>query len=113
MKEIKAVIQPIKLHSLREALVALPEFPGMSVSHIEGCSPSKDRNGHMLNLREELIEFSPKVRIEIISPDEQVDEIVCIIHQVCHTGRTGDGIVWVTQVAEFLRIRHLDQSGDP
>jgi nitrogen regulatory protein P-II 1 len=106
MKEIKAIIQPVKLHAVREALVALPEFPGMSVSHVEGCSGTKDRKDRPLNLREELIEFSPKIRLEIVAPDEIVDEIVRIIHEVAHTGRTGDGIIWVTVVDDFLRIRN-------
>ena len=59
MKEIKAVIRPNKLADLRDALVVLPGFPGMTVTKVEGCSaPARNFPG---NLKEELIDFTPKI----------------------------------------------------
>lgn len=104
MKEIKAVVQPGKLQKIRDALDALPEFPGMSVSNAEGCSPHENRT-HRPGVKQELTDFSPKVRIEIVAPDEQVGQIIQIIRELAHTGRAGDGVVWVTPVEEFHRIR--------
>ena len=48
--------------------------------------------------------ISKKVRIEIVAPDEMVTEIVRVIHATAHTGQTGDGVVWVTEVEEFRRL---------
>jgi nitrogen regulatory protein P-II 1 len=104
MKEIKAVIQPAKLQQIRDALDALPGFPGMTVSKTEGCSPHENRP-FPHSVKEELTDFSPKVRIEIVAPDETAPEIVALIRKLAHTGRPGDGVVWVTTVDEFHRIR--------
>jgi nitrogen regulatory protein P-II 1 len=104
MKEIKAVIQPQRLAKLRNAFRHMQGFPGMTVSRVEGCSQHEGPEiGH--GIREELTDFSPKVRVEIIAPDDKVDEIVRIIHESGHTGRQGDGIVWVSEVASLLHIR--------
>jgi nitrogen regulatory protein P-II 1 len=109
MKEIKAIIQPQRLDRLRDAFREMPGFPGMSVSRAEGCGPHEGpETAH--GLREELTDFSPKVRIEIIAPDDRVDEIVGLIHTHTHTGRRGDGIIWVTEVLAFRRIK-LDDAG--
>jgi nitrogen regulatory protein P-II 1 len=104
MKEIKAVIQPQRLGKLRNAFRQMREFPGMTVSRAEGCSPHEEPEvGH--NIREELTDFSPKVRIEIVAPDDKVEEIVRIIHAHAHTGQQGDGLVWVTDVVSVQSIR--------
>jgi nitrogen regulatory protein P-II 1 len=104
MKEIKAVIQPSRLSRVREALRKVPGFPGMTITAAEGCSDVKDLALQKRDT-EELVEFSRKVRVEIVSPDEHVDEMVRIIHELCHTGQRGDGIVWVTPVDTFSRLR--------
>ncbi len=103
MKEIIAVIRPNRLSKVRDAFRSLPGFPGMSISHIEGCSghagaEQKD------SLKEELTDFTKKIRIEIISTDEMVEDIARIIHQSAHTGNTGDGVLWVTEVNKFVRL---------
>lgn len=105
MKEIKAIIQRGKLHKIREVLAAVPGFPGMSISLAEGCSPAYTGVERRHSPREELTEFSPKVRIEIIASAEQADELVRLIRDVAHTGLPGDGIVWVTPVEAFFRIK--------
>lgn len=97
MKEIKAVIRPNKLAALRDALVALPGFPGMTVARVEGCSaPTRHVVKH--SIKEELTDFSPKVRIEIVAPDEVAESIFARITEVAKTGHYGDGLVWMTDV---------------
>lgn len=103
MKEIKAVIRPARLHKLRDAFRSLPGFPGMSISHIEGCSGHTGAEQHD-TLKEELTDFTKKVRLEIVAPDEMTAEILRIIHHNAHTGQTGDGVLWVTEVSEFFRL---------
>lgn len=104
MKEIKAVIQPHRLSRLRQALRGMKGFPGMTVVRAEGCS-SQEGSEFDNNLVSELTEFSVKVRIEIVAPDEKVEEIVKIVRDIGHTGQKGDGVVWVTDVGAFHRLR--------
>lgn len=103
MKEIKAVVRPNRLHKIRDAFRSLPGFPGMSMSHIEGCSGHAGTEQHD-TLKGELTDFTKKIRIEIVAPDEMVPDILRIIHHNAHTGQTGDGVLWVTDVGEFLRL---------
>lgn len=112
MKEIKAVVQPARLVKIKEAFSAVKQFPGMSVSRVEGCSYHEQEKVPR-NVREALTDFSPKVRIEIVAPDERVDEIVEIIHHCAHSGRAGDGIVWVTPVDSFRRLRSEPDAAAP
>ncbi len=104
MKEIKAVIQPARLARIREAVRAMPDFPGMTVSKAEGSGYHPDKPNPP-GIKSELTDYSPKVRLEIISHDDQAGAIVQMIRDLCRTGRAGDGVVWVTDVAEFHRIR--------
>ncbi len=99
MKEIKAVIRPNKLASLRDALVALPDFPGMTVSKVEGCSaPNRRLVQH--KIKEQLTDYTPKVRIEVIAPDDAAQSIFDCIMKVAQTGHYGDGLVWITDVEQ-------------
>ncbi len=103
MKEIKVIIQPKRLERIRDAFRSLPGFPGMSISRVQGCSQHAGVESHK-TLRAELTDFSDKVRLEIIAPDELVADIVRLIHQHAHTGQSGDGVLWVTEVSEFHRL---------
>lgn len=96
MKEIKAVIRPNKLPALREALRAIPDFPGMTISKAEGCSAPAKHTPH--NIKEELTDYTPKVRIEILADDALATTIVDRIIAIASTGHIGDGLVWVTAV---------------
>lgn len=101
MKEIKAVVQPHRLPKIRSALRNIKAFPGMTVTKVEGC-------GHHVakpsGIREELTDYSPKVRIEMVTPDELVEGVLQILVEVGKTGQVGDGIVWVTPVERFIRL---------
>ncbi len=103
MKEIKAIIRPNRLHKIRDAFRLLPGFPGMNFANVEGCSAHSGEERHD-TLKQELTEFTKKVRIEIVAPDEMVADIIRIIQQNAHTGQLGDGVMWVTEVNNFQRL---------
>ncbi|MDP3538601.1 MAG: P-II family nitrogen regulator [Azonexus sp.] len=103
MKEIKAIIRPNKLPALRDALIALPGFPGMTVSKVEGCS-APSRHVVRQKIRDELTDYSPKVRIEIVAPDEAAEAIFQRITEVAQTGHYGDGLVWITEIEKAAFI---------
>jgi nitrogen regulatory protein P-II 1 len=99
MKEIKAVIRPVRLDDVREALRHVPGFPGMTIGKVDGCSSPARHTPH--GIREELLDYSPKVRIEMVVQDEYVDALCAVLKRVAATGHVGDGLIWVTQVASF------------
>jgi nitrogen regulatory protein P-II 1 len=103
MKEIKAIIQPKRLERIRDAFRQMPGFPGMTILKVQGCSGHRGLERHD-SLRAELTEFSDKVRLEIVTPDEHVTEIVKLIHQHAYSGKQGDGLLWVTEVGEVHRL---------
>ncbi len=102
MKEIKAVIQPNRLAKVRSAFRNIKSFPGMTVSKVEGCGPhlSKASQG----IAQELTDYSPKVKIEMVLSEELVEGALQILVEVGHTGQVGDGIVWVTPVERMIRL---------
>ncbi|QDC43487.1 P-II family nitrogen regulator [Methylophilus medardicus] len=102
MKEIKAVIQPARLAKIRSALRNIKGFPGMSVSKMEGCGPHLQKPS--VGVREELTDYSPKVYIYMVVPDDLVEGVLQTIVEVGHTGNIGDGIVWVTPVERMIRL---------
>jgi nitrogen regulatory protein P-II 1 len=104
VKLISAVIQPIRLPRLREAVRKISDFPGMTVVHAEGSGyhPGKP---HEAGIKGELTEYSRRILIELVVPDDEVDRFTALIHSICHTGRAGDGVVWVTPVEWFHRLR--------
>lgn len=102
MKEIKAIVQPHRLPKIRSALRNIRNFPGMTVSKVEGCGHHVAKP--MQGIREELTDYSPKVRIDIVAQDDQLEGILQILVEVGHTGQVGDGIVWVTPVERMIRL---------
>jgi len=102
MMEVKAIIRPNKLAALRTALMETPEFPGMTASKAEGCTaPSKTSKA---NIKDELTDYSAKVRIEIICTDEIAEVMMDKILAICQTGQIGDGVVWCTPVPKAFFI---------
>ena len=98
MKEIKAIIRPNKLAALREALRDAPGFPGMTVTKVEGCSAPSRHVPAKVKIRDELTDYTPKVRVEIVAPDEVAEAIFQRITEIAQTGHYGDGLVWITEV---------------
>ena len=102
MMEIKAVIRPNKLAALRAALMETPGFPGMTVAKVEGCSaPSKTNKA---NIKDELTDYSAKVRVEIVCNADIAEALMDRIVAVCQTGQMGDGVVWCTPVPKAFFI---------
>ncbi|MEY4059415.1 MAG: hypothetical protein RL551_654 [Pseudomonadota bacterium] len=102
MMEVKAVIRPNKLAALRTTLLETPGFPGMTVSKVEGCSaPNRTSK---FNIKEELTDYSAKVKIEIVCNDDVAPVLMDRIVTVCQTGQVGDGVVWCTEVPKAFFI---------
>lgn len=103
MKLITAIIKPFKLDDVRAALTDI-NVNGMTVTEVKGYGRQK---GHTEQYRgaEYVVEFLPKVKIEIAVPGNQVDEVVDTIVKNARTGKIGDGKVFVSTIEESVRIR--------
>jgi nitrogen regulatory protein P-II 1 len=104
MIEIKAVIRPARLELLRLALREMPEFPGMSVAKVEGCSAKAKDAAQSATIKQDLLDYSPKVMVIIVAPDEAAEAICAKIREQAYTGRIGDGLLWTTPVGTAWRI---------
>lgn len=103
MKKIEAIIQPFKLEPVKEALHAL-SVQGMTVVEVKGFGRQKGIR-EVYRGMEYQVDFLPKVKIEVVAPDEKVKTIVDTIVEKARTGRIGDGKIFVYPVAEAVRIR--------
>ena len=103
MKCITAIIKPFKLDEVREALAAVG-INGLTVTEVKGFGRQK---GHTELYRgaEYVVDFLPKVKVEIVIADEAVDGAVDAILQAARTGRIGDGKIFVSTVDQVIRIR--------
>jgi nitrogen regulatory protein P-II 1 len=103
MKKVEAVIKPFKLDDVKEALTQLGVF-GMTVTEVRGFGRQK---GHTELYRgsEYTIDFLPKVKIEVVVPNDLVDKVVSAIASAAKTGSIGDGKVFVLPIGEAVRIR--------
>ena len=103
MKEITAIIKPFKLDEVREALADVG-IQGLTVIEVKGFGRQK---GHTELYRgaEYVVDFLPKVKIELVVTDEQVNPAVDAIIQAAYTGKIGDGKIFVRTVDEVIRIR--------
>ncbi len=110
MKKIEAIIKPFKLEDVKEALSGLG-VEGMTVSEVKGFGRQK---GHTELYRgaEYVVDFLPKIKLEIIIPDELVAQVVETIENAARTGRIGDGKIFVTNVEEVVRIRTGERGKD-
>ena len=103
MKKITAIIKPFKLDDVREALSA-KGISGLTVSEVKGFGRQK---GHTELYRgaEYVVDFLPKAKLEIVVKDEDLDSCIEAIVQGAHTGKIGDGKIFVTTVERVIRIR--------
>ncbi len=104
MKKIEAIIKPFKLEDVKEALVEAG-IEGMTISEVKGYGRQQ---GHSELYRgaEYVVEFIPKVKIEIIvSSQEFADTAVNAIKEAAHTGKIGDGKIFVSDISSVVRIR--------
>ena len=103
MKKIETIIKPFKLDELKEALHDL-NVQGMTVSEVKGFGRQK---GHTEIYRgaEYMVDFIPKVKVEVIISAERVDEVIAAIIKAVRTGKIGDGKIFVLPVEQVIRIR--------
>jgi nitrogen regulatory protein P-II 1 len=110
MKKIEAIIKPFKLDDVKESLNDIG-IHGMTVSEVKGFGRQK---GHTELYRgaEYVVDFLPKIKIEIIVPDDVVPQVVEAIEKAARTGRIGDGKIFVSNVEEIIRIRTGERGVD-
>jgi len=107
MKKIEAIIKPYRLDEVKEALVEIG-VDGMTISEAKGFGRQK---GHTEIYRgtEYVVDFLPKVKVEIVLPDTQVEAAVHVITKAAKTGKIGDGKIFVMTVEGAFRIRNEDK----
>jgi nitrogen regulatory protein P-II 1 len=110
MRKVEAIIKPFKLDEVKEALNEIG-IQGITVSEVKGFGRQK---GHTELYRgaEYVVDFIPKIKMEIIVADEMTAKIVEVIGEAAKTGRIGDGKIFVTPVDEVVRIRTGETGGD-
>ena len=103
MKKIEAIIKPFKLDEVRETLSVIG-VTGLTVTEVKGFGRQK---GHTELYRgaEYVVDFLPKIKLELVVADEMVDSAVDAIIKSAHTGKIGDGKIFVTSVEQVVRIR--------
>jgi nitrogen regulatory protein PII len=103
MKMIMAIFKPFKLDDVRDALTSLG-IQGLTVSEVKGFGRQKGQT-EIYRGAEYLVSFLPKVKVEIVVDDAQVERAIEAIQKAAHTGKIGDGKIFVTAVEQALRIR--------
>jgi nitrogen regulatory protein P-II 1 len=103
MKKIEAVIKPFKLDEVKDALNEIG-IQGMTVTEVKGFGRQK---GHTELYRgaEYIVDFIPKIKLEIITSDSLAPKVVSVIEQVAKTGKIGDGKIFIYAIDEAIRIR--------
>jgi nitrogen regulatory protein PII len=109
VKKIDAIIKPFKLEEVKDALAEVG-IEGMTITEVKGFGRQK---GHTEIYRgsEYTVDFLPKIRVEIVLPDSQVEGAIHAIVASARTGKIGDGKVFVSNVEEVVRIR-TDEKGE-
>jgi len=107
MKKIEAIIQPHKLEEVKEALKAIG-IDGMTITEVRGHGRQK---GHKEIYRgmEYQVDLLPKIKLEMVIPDTRYDEVIQTLVKSAHTGKIGDGKIFVFDVLDAIRIRNDDR----
>ncbi len=110
MKRIEAIIKPFKLDEVKDALNKIG-IQGMTVTEVKGFGRQK---GHAELYRgaEYIVDFIPKIKIDIIVPDDRVEDIIEVIMNAARTGKIGDGKIFVSNIEELIRIRTGQRGND-
>lgn len=103
MKKVEAIIKPFKLEEVKDALTEIGVY-GMTVSEVKGFGKQK---GHTELYRgaEYVIDFLPKIKIEIVVDDDMVEKIIEVISESARTGKVGDGKIFIIPIDDAIRIR--------
>jgi nitrogen regulatory protein P-II 1 len=110
MKKIEAIVKPFKLEDVKDALSA-QGIEGMTVIEVKGFGRQK---GHKEIYRgaEYVVDFLPKIKIEVVLDDSKVDQVVNAIQEAANTGKIGDGKIFVLPVEQAVRIRTGERDSD-
>jgi nitrogen regulatory protein P-II 1 len=103
MKRIEAIIKPFKLEDVKDALAEIG-ITGMTVSEVKGYGSQK---GHSELYRgaEYVVDFLPKIKMEMVVSGDMVDKVTSTIVEVARTGKIGDGKIFVSDIEQIIRIR--------
>jgi nitrogen regulatory protein P-II 1 len=109
MKKIEAIVRPHAVEDIREALLEAG-FHGMTMTEVKGVGRQK---GHTEVYRgaEYQVDFLPNVKLEIVAPDERVEEVVSIIIKCAKSGKVGDGKIFILPAEEAIRVR-TEETGE-
>ncbi len=110
MKKIEAIIKPFKLDEVKDALQEI-DVQGITVTEVKGYGRQK---GHTELYRgaEYVVDFVPKVKLETVVEDERVEQVIETIVQTAHTGKIGDGKIFVSPIDDAIRIRTGERGED-
>lgn len=110
MRKIEAIIKPFKLDDVKDALNSIG-ITGMTISEVKGYGRQK---GHTEIYRgaEYIVDFIPKVKIEIVVAAEQADQVVDKIRMAANTGKIGDGKIFVLPIERVVRVRTGEENRD-
>lgn len=110
MKKVEAIIKPFKLTEVKDRLIEIGVH-GMTVTEVKGFGRQK---GHTELYRgtEYNIDFLPKIKMEIVVTEDQVEKVIEAITSVAHSGQIGDGKIFVTSIDETIRVRTKERGKD-
>jgi len=103
LKKVEAIIKPFKLDDVKEALSEIG-VQGMTVSEVKGFGRTGGKK-EVYRGSAYVVDFVPKVKIEIIVPNDSVQQVVTVITEAARTGKIGDGKIFITTIDEVIRIR--------
>lgn len=110
MKKIEAYIRPEKLEELKSHMESL-NLNGLSISQVMGCGQQKGWKEFVRGTEVDY-NFLPKIKLEIVAPDEQTEDIVNKICDIAQTGEIGDGKIFISEIADAVRIRTCERGLD-
>ena len=107
MKKIEAIIQPFKMETVKDALIAIG-IQGMTISEVRGHGRQK---GHQEVYRgmEYTVDLLPKMKVEVVISDDRLEEVIKSLTDTARSGKIGDGKIFVYDVADVVRIRNDDR----
>lgn len=103
MKKIEAIIKPVRLNIVKDALAEI-NIKGMTISEVRGFGTQKGQK-EIFRGAEYKVDFLPKIKIEIITEDEKAEKVIAVIMEAAKTGNIGDGRIFVYNVEQSIRIR--------
>jgi nitrogen regulatory protein P-II 1 len=103
MKKIEAIIQPYKLEEVKDALTKI-DICGITISQVMGCGRQKGFK-EVYRATEIEINILPKIKLEIVVPDETSEQVIEVVIATAHSGEIGDGKIFVSTIEDAIRIR--------